>query len=260
MRATGRSSRRGRTRLTKRAVVLKHADFEGPGAIAGLVGEQGYRLEVRSLHRGDGVPLDLGPDELLIVMGGSMGVSDLERPEYPYLRAEVQLLRQRVLEEAPVLGVCLGAQLLAHAAGGAVYPMLSADRSHRLYEVGWGRIWFHHSPEDAVLAGMPAEMPMLHWHGDTFDLPPGAHLLASSAVCRNQAFRIGRRMFGLQFHCETTAQDVESFLQADRDYVVKANGPDGPANLRRETARAIDAFRADGDRLLRNIVGAMSAR
>jgi GMP synthase (glutamine-hydrolysing) len=256
----------------KRAVVLKHIEFEGPGAIAPLVTERGYRLDVRSLHRGDGVPRDVGRDELLIVMGGPMGVGDLERPEYPYLRAELELLERRVLEDAPVLGVCLGAQLLARAAGGAVYPMRTEDGGRRIYEVGWAPVRFHPSEGDGVLAGMPGEAPMLHWHGDTFDLPAGVRPLASSALCPNQGFRLGRRLFGLQFHCETSAQDVDTFLVADAAFVVEAHGGEahggeahgGEAHggdiferLRRETARHIDSSRTAGDRLLRNILDAM---
>jgi GMP synthase-like glutamine amidotransferase len=242
----------------KRAIVLKHIEFEGPAAIAELVLQEGYQLEIRSLHRGDDVPWDLRCDELLIVMGGPMGVGDLERPEYPHLRVEVELLKRRIFEEAPVLGICLGAQLLAHAAGGAVYPMRTDDGSHRLYEVGWAPIRFYHSERNGVLAGMPGETRVLHWHGDTFDLPPGARLLASSAVCRNQAFQLGSRLFGLQFHCETAAEDIDNFLHAEADFVRKANGTAGVAQLREDTSRYIDSFRDVGDRLLRNILRAMT--
>jgi GMP synthase (glutamine-hydrolysing) len=106
---------------------------------------------------------------------------------------------------------------------------------------------------------MPSEAPVLHWHGDTFDLPPGASLLASSALCRNQGFRCGRRRFGLQFHCETAANDVENFLRGDEDFVRQANGPGGIEQLRRDTSLYVDSFRRLGDRLLQNILRAMVA-
>jgi GMP synthase (glutamine-hydrolysing) len=242
----------------KKVVVLKHAEFEGPGRIAELVAREGCTLEVRSLHRGDPVPSDLARDDLLVVMGGSMGVGDLARPEFPYLRLEVDLLCRRIDDDAPVLGVCLGAQLLAHAAGASVFPMTGADGNDRLYEVGWAPIRFHLADGARALAGMPLEATVLHWHGDTFDLPHGARLLASSAVCRSQGYQLGRRLFGLQFHCETSAQDVESFLLEDGAFVARANGPDGVAELRRETARHLAGFRDVRDRLLRNILGEMS--
>jgi GMP synthase (glutamine-hydrolysing) len=137
--------------------------------------------------------------------------------------------------------------------------MRTEDRSSRVYEVGWAPITFHPQEHDEVLAGMPNRAPVLHWHGDTFDLPPGARLLASSAVCRNQGFRLGRRLFGLQFHCETAAEDVERFLRGDEDFVRQANGQGGVEQLRQDTFRYIDSFRDLGDRLLQNIVRVMSA-
>jgi GMP synthase (glutamine-hydrolysing) len=242
----------------KNAVVLTHAEFEGPGRIAAIVGERGYSLQVLSLHRGDPVPSDLPRDTLLIVMGGSMGVGDLEDPKFPFLQREVELLRRRIDEDSPVLGVCLGAQLLAHAGGARVFPMTEPGENHRLYEVGWAPIRFRGTDKAQALEGMPAEAMVLHWHGDTFDLPEGARLLASSARCRNQAFQLGRRLFGLQFHCETTAQEVEYFLESDASFVEKANGPDGVAELRRETPRHLAAFHDVGNRLLGNILREMS--
>lgn len=242
----------------KRAVVLTHAEFEGPARIADLVAQEGHALDVRSLHRGDRVPEDLGRDDLLIVMGGSMGVADVDLPQFPYLRPEVELLKRRVLEGAPVLGVCLGAQLLAHAAGASVSPMRTED-GLPVYEVGWAPITFFPSDNDDVLIGMPSEAPVLHWHGDTFQVPPGARLLASSAVCRNQGFRLGRRQFGLQFHCELGEGDIENFLRGDADYVRQANGPDGTEALRRDTDRYLASFREVGNRLLQNIVRTMVA-
>jgi GMP synthase (glutamine-hydrolysing) len=242
----------------KRVAILQHAPFEGPARIADLLREAGCELDVRALDRGHSVPTDLERGDLLVVMGGPMGVGDLDHREYPYLRAEVELLRQRVLEDAPVLGVCLGAQLLAYAAGAAVYPMTSAG-GQRAYEVGWAPVNFHTSSGAAVLAGIPAETTVLHWHGDTFDLPAGAKLLASSARCPNQGFQLGNRVFGLQFHCEVAEEDVENFLHADAAFVTKANGKGAVEALRRDTATQLDLFRDVGDRLLGNIIGVMIA-
>lgn len=240
-----------------RAIVLKHAEFEGPARIAELLAESGYAVEIRSLHRGDAVPAKLERQDLLVVMGGPMGVGEIDAPGYAFLRREVELLRARIEQDAPVLGVCLGAQLLAHAAGARVYPM-SDGPGVRLYEVGWAPIRFHLEQGDDALSGLPAEASALHWHGDTFDLPRGARLLASSAVCRNQAFRLGRRAFGLQFHCEVARDDVEAFLRADAEYLTRAVGSDAAARLREQTDRHLDAARRVGDLLLRNVLRAMT--
>jgi GMP synthase (glutamine-hydrolysing) len=246
-----------RRKPVKRAVVLTHEEFEGPARIADAIARVGYEIDLRALHRGNALPFDLERDELLIVMGGPMGVGDLARPEYSFLQREVDLLRQRVEDDAPVLGICLGAQLLAHAAGAAVRPMMTADGRSRLYEVGWGSVRFHGEADDGLLEGIASEAVMLHWHGDTFDLPAGARLFASSGVCRNQGFQLGRRLFGLQFHCEASAEDIEAFLREDAEFVAKAHGEGGVDRVRRETAHHIDEFRDVGDRLLQNIVRAM---
>jgi GMP synthase (glutamine-hydrolysing) len=244
----------------KVAVVLQHADFEGPARIADLLAEAGYDIEVRSLYRGDAVPTRMTPESLLIVMGGSMGVGDVDRSEFHFLQEEIRLLRQRVDEGSPVLGVCLGAQLLAHAAGARVYPMTERGGGMAAFEVGWAPVQFHREGREDSLAGVPPEAHVLHWHGDMFDIPPGAKRLASSRTCQNQAFRLGRRLFGLQFHCEVDQENVEAFLRADADFVVRANGPDGVAQLRATTAQHVQRSRSAGDVLLGNILRAMADR
>ncbi len=247
----------------KRAVVLTHEDFEGPARIAELLAGEGRALDVIQLHRGDVVPARLDRDDVLVVMGGPMGVGDVGDPRYAYLAREVDLLRARVADDAPVLGICLGAQLLAHAAGARVAPMASADGG-RVYEVGWGPIRYHagegHPDVDRILDGLPKESITLHWHGDAFELPSGAHRLASTAVCPTQGFILGRRLVGLQFHCETSAQDVEAFVREDAGFVAKANGEAGVERVRAETPRYLPAFRREGDLLLRNILRTISSQ
>jgi GMP synthase-like glutamine amidotransferase len=241
-----------------RAIVLTHADFEGPARIADRLAAHGHAIDVRSLHRGDRVPARLERGELLVVMGGPMGVADRTKPETGFLRAEIDLLQTCVARDVAVLGICLGAQLLAHAAGARVYPMVS-ESGARLYEVGWAPIRLDHEAGAHVLADLPGELHVLHWHGDTFDLPPGATLLASSSVCRQQAFRVGRRIFGLQFHCEVDREHVDAFLRADGEFVRRANGASAVDDLRAQTERHVDESRRIGDRLLDNIIAAMLA-
>jgi GMP synthase (glutamine-hydrolysing) len=238
----------------KTAVILKHVEFEGPSRMAPLLAERGYQLDIRALYLGDLVPSHLGQDEILVVMGGPMGVADLDNPEFPFLQREVDLLRSCLEQDQPVLGVCLGSQLLAHAAGAHVHPM--QDGRARLYEVGWGAVRFHHETNDAALRGLPREGKVLHWHGDTFELPAGARHLASSPICPNQAFRLNRQ-FGLQFHCEVSSTDVEAWLAADDGFITRANGEDAVAQIRRDTAQYISAQDELGAHLFGNILDAM---
>jgi GMP synthase (glutamine-hydrolysing) len=239
-------------------LVLAHTPTEGPERLRGLFEDAGLRVDMCALHQGDPVPRSLPVEVPLVVMGGPMGVCDLDNPAYPFLAGEVALLRDRLAVDAPILGVCLGAQLLAHAAGARVYPNVRPPTAGgppaRVYEVGWAPVDFLARDDEPALAGLAAQEMMLHWHGDTFDLPAGAVHLAATPACPHQAFRLGRRAFGLQFHPELEAATIEDWLRGDADYVATACGPEGPARIRTDTARHYDQFRASSDRLLRNII------
>jgi GMP synthase (glutamine-hydrolysing) len=241
-----------------RAIVLQHTPTEGPERVAVLLAERAIACETRALHAGDAVPSDLDAGDLLIVMGGPMGVGDAGSPRYPFLVPEIALLRRLVARDAPVLGICLGSQLLAAAAGAAVYPNTRPGpdgRPEPAREVGWGPVDLSAVDREPALAGLRASELVLHWHGDTFDLPERAVLLGSTPVCRHQAFRLGRRQFGLQFHCELERETIATWVREDADYVRAANGPDGAARILADTDRLYRAARPIWDRLLGNILG-----
>jgi GMP synthase-like glutamine amidotransferase len=210
------------------------------------------------------VPTTLAPDELLVIMGGSMGVADRADPRFPFLPREIALVERALRQGNPILGVCLGAQLLAHAAGARVFPNIGLRLDAEglplpVREVGWAPIALHGLGREPALAGLPEQMTVLHWHGDTFDLPPGAVHLASSARCRNQAFRLGQRVFGLQFHVEVDGATAARWALEDADFVRSARGPDGPAEVVAESARLAAGALPAADRMIRNIVGCMRA-
>jgi GMP synthase (glutamine-hydrolysing) len=241
-----------------RAVVLQHTPTEGPERVATLLAERGVAVETVAVFDGAPVPDDIAPDRLLIVMGGPMGVGDAGNAKFPFLAQEIALLRTLLARNAPVLGICLGSQLLAAAAGARVYPNMRPGTDGKpvpAREVGWGPIDLHNVGEPA-LAGLPAQPLVLHWHGDTYDLPPGAVHLASTPVCRHQAFRVGRA-FGLQFHPELEREMIAVWVREDADYVRGALGPDGGARILADTDRHYVSARPIWDRLLGNIISLM---
>ena len=176
--------------------ILQHVEWEGPGLIADELAARGRGYRVYRQDRDDGLP-DADHFVGLVVMGGPMGVND--GAQYPHLDQERELMRSAVARGVPVLGVCLGAQLLAAALGATVAPGEEA-------EVGEGEVTLtEEGQRDAVLGGAGEHLPVVHWHQDTFQLPSGAVLLASSGKFPHQAFRSGGTAYGLQFHCELNA-------------------------------------------------------
>jgi len=190
----------------RRCVVLQHLPAEGPYAIATALGGAGVPADVLHLYDGAAVPGDAATLAGLVVMGGSMAAYSDE--DFPTRRAELQLLEAALEEGVPVLGVCLGAQLLVQAAGGRVYKGGAGP------EIGWGPVRFlPEAADDELLGDVPGSATVLHWHGDTFDAPRGAALLASSDRYPNQAVRIGEAAWGLQFHLEVDDAAVAAFLE-----------------------------------------------
>ena len=241
----------------RRLVILQHAPHEGPSRARSAFDRAGFTSDILRLDLGVDVPNTTEGMDALLVLGGSMGVGDLGDPRYPFLGPEIELLERAIEHDFPTLGICLGSQLLARAAGANVYPNKPGHSLVR--EVGWGALHFTRSAgEEPVLEGLDTAEIMLHWHGDTFDLPRGATLLASTLHCPNQMFRLKNRVFGLQFHPEVDENDIVRWVEEDAEYVEGALGPAGAARIVADMKRYMPRFRERGDRLLDNIVRAMA--
>jgi GMP synthase (glutamine-hydrolysing) len=175
-------------------LVLRHEPFEHLGHFAAIL--EDLRVEYRYHELGEAMPKER--HEGLIIIGGPMSAND----DLPGLREELELIERALGEDVPVLGICLGSQLIARALGARVY------RNKEL-EIGWERVWLTDAGrEDAVFKEVASPEMFFHWHGETFDLPDGAEWLAYSEKCRHQAYRYGRRVYGIQFHPEITAEMI----------------------------------------------------
>lgn len=188
--------------MNKTATVIRHIHFEDLGTLEPLLLERGYAVRYVDPATEDLASLDALAPDLLVVLGGPIGAFDDEI--YPFLASELALVRQRLDAGTPLLGICLGAQLIARGLGARVYPM-------GVKEIGFAPLTLTGAGEQSVLAHLGAT-PVLHWHGDQFDIPPGAERLAGTQVGANQAFALGDAVLGLQFHLEADARQIDRWL------------------------------------------------
>ena len=187
---------------------LQHVPFEGLGSIEAWLKTGNHRLTDTRLYQNDPLP-EMADFDWLIVMGGPMGVDDED--QYPWLKQEKQFIQQAIGSGKIVLGICLGAQLIAAALGAKVYK----DKNP---EIGWFNIDRHIEAEKTILSSVILpQLEVFHWHGDTFDIPAGAQSLAFSVACQNQGFIFDNRVVGLQFHLETTPEIARELVNNCRN-------------------------------------------
>ncbi len=192
-----------------RAHYLQHVPFEGLGSIKDWFEKTGYNITCTQLFKNTEFP-DQKDIDFLVIMGGPMSIND--ESEYPWLVQEKRFIKEFVESGKPVLGICLGAQLLAGALGEKIYP-------NSVKEIGWFSVNAV-TPANNAAFEFPGSTIVFHWHGETFDLPKGAVRIAETNVCRNQAFQIGKNVIGLQFHLEMTKESVQEIVANCRDELV----------------------------------------
>lgn len=207
---------------------LQHVPFEGLGSMERALRQRGHTITAAPLYAGGPLPSQAQFD-WLIVMGGPMGVHD--ESEHAWLVDEQRFIQNSIDHGKLVLGICLGAQLIAHALGARVYP-----GAHK--EIGWYPIERVEGAESTSLgSALPETIEAFHWHGDTYDLPSGAVHLARSKVCENQAFVYEDRVLALQFHLETTPAAATALIDNCADELVDGPYIQAASSMLQKTSR-----------------------
>ena len=223
----------------KSLLAIRHVPFEDLGCFEAPLVEAGYAIRYVDAPATDFARLTQANWDLLVVLGGPIGVN--EQADYPFLSDELQLLEARFKRRLPTLGICLGSQLIAHALGARVHKS-------RAVEIGWKSLKLTSAGQDSSLRHFTK--PVFHWHGETFDLPAGARLLASTDICPHQAFSFGGMLLALQFHPEVTARGLEQWYVGHTGEL-RAHGLP-LAGLRQEAARFAPALAQQSAAFLRD--------
>jgi GMP synthase-like glutamine amidotransferase len=220
--------------------IFRHARGEGPGYFATYLGERSIGFEEIALDEGAGVPRDPQRFSGLVFMGGPMSVND----ELPWIAPALELIREAVRKDVPVLGHCLGGQMMSKAFGGAV-------RANPVREIGWGPVRVSDNAVARQWLGELQGFLSFHWHGETFSIPPGATRVMENEHCANQAFALGRH-FGMQCHVEMTQEMIDSWLKSGREEIEKEAASPGvqrAGEIERDAARRLEALHRVADRI-----------
>ncbi len=216
--------------------VFQHVPHEGLGTFEPTFRTHGVELQFFHSYREDLSGVKLGSDcSGVVVMGGPMSANDGEK--LPFIREELRLIETALNQDLPFLGVCLGSQLLAKALGMRVY------RGERK-EIGWYPLWIRpEAKDDPVFKEFPPRLEMFQWHGETFEQPSGSQLLASSELYLNQAFRYGKRAYGLQFHAEMSPEMIQDWQREGQAEIEAAGLEKNWKDIGTLNARHGDALR-----------------
>jgi len=238
----------------KKLLVCQHVAWEPLGTLDPKLRESGFRMRYVNFGRDPLARPSLDGYGGLVILGGPMNVDQVDR--HPHLATEVELVNEAMKKGLPILGICLGAQLIAKALGARVR---AAERK----EIGWHDVTLTDAgASDPVLRNVGRDARLFQWHEDVFDLPAGAEHLASSERCAYQAFRVGANVYGLQFHLEVDEPLVERWLgvPAHLKQIEELGGELDPDGIRRETRERIAGHRVVADRALGELAGILGSR
>jgi GMP synthase (glutamine-hydrolysing) len=184
-------------------LIIKHIDIEGPGTLGDFLKEHNEPFEILELGAGEILPADPRPYKAIVVLGGPMNVD--EEDKYAFLKPELEFIAKALKSQVPLLGICLGSQLLAKAAGALVVKS-------PVKEIGWHTVELTADGKaDPLFEGFSEEKPIYHWHGDMFHIPTNGKLLATATGCPHQALKVGPNAYGLQFHIEVTDRSIKEW-------------------------------------------------
>jgi len=234
-----------------KTLTVQNVSIEGPGLLQQKMEEAGWQLDIRIMDQpGIVLPGTLDEYKALIILGGPMNV--YEEEPYPYLLQVDNLIKEAVRKNLPVLGICLGGQLIAKALDTPV-------TRNPVEEIGWYKLRLTtEGMQSSLFAGLPEEFPVFQWHSDTFALPGGASHLAVTNDCIHQAFSYGLNIFALQFHLEVTPEIINSWLAAYSSEPELLNKPDTVGRIVAETNVYWEIYKETANRFLTNWVNIIS--
>lgn len=232
-------------------LILKHAEIEGPETIGRFFADKGFEIQVLALYAGDRLPEQVDNLEAVISLGGPMNV--YEEDKYPFLKEENVFLAQILALEIPFMGICLGGQLLAKACRARV------GRSPQK-EIGFSPVLLTaEGKKDPLFQGVKGQWDVFQWHEDMFEIPRAAALLASSPACPHQAFRCGKRAYGLQFHIEITDKSIQEWSdecvrRGDRTFAARK------MTMLEDYQKKKEQFHRVADKIYENFLGIISEK
>jgi GMP synthase-like glutamine amidotransferase len=220
--------------MKKKVLMLKHISIEGGGTIEDYLISNKWEIDRRELQDGDAVPSRLGYDAI-IILGGPMNV--YEEDKYPFLKDEDKLIKEAIKKDIPTLGICLGAQLIAKAAGAKV-------TKNKVKEIGWYKVNLTDAGKnDHVFRGISDSFDVFQWHGDTFGIPENGTLLATAELCTNQALKVGKNIYGLQFHVEVTEDMIYKWIDSYDEELESLKGIIDVEKIRRDTKAKFSSYK-----------------
>jgi GMP synthase (glutamine-hydrolysing) len=229
-------------------LIIKHVDIEGPGLIENCLKQENILFQILNLNSNIHLP-KLDDFTYIVILGGPMNVYEEDR--YPFLRDEDLFIKEAIQRGKTILGICLGAQLIAKALGAKVFKAPAK-------EIGWYDVSLTKiGSQDPLFSILPKTFPVFQWHEDTFEIPHGATLIATSSLVPHQAFRYGDNAYGLQFHLEVTEEMIQEWMETYEEEFkgLQSPPPFSRAEIMTETEIKIETYMRRGMKFLKNFFG-----